>query len=111
MKKGTIDIFTKVSMLYDIHGDLINYMFINLDNTDRAVSYNRIEEFEHFFSLVSRFAKVGYVKFDLLNHDGYAIGQWYQNLGEKDGTPLSEIIGVYKHIHPDRKSVGRERVC
>ena len=36
MKKGTIDIFTKVSMLYDIHGDLINYMFINLDNTDRV---------------------------------------------------------------------------
>ena len=106
MKKGTIDIFTKVSMLYDIHGDLINYMFINLDNTDRAVAYNRIEEFEHFFSLVSRFAKVGYVKFDLLNHDGYAIGQWYQNLGEKDGTPLSEIIGVYKHIHPeDRKAM------
>ena len=40
-------------------------MFINLDNTDKAVAYNRIEEFEHFFSLVSRFAKVGYAKFDL----------------------------------------------
>ena len=44
-------------MLYDIYGDLINYMFINLDNTDK--SNNRIEEFEHFFSLVSRFPKVG----------------------------------------------------
>lgn len=105
-KNGTIDIFTKVSMLYDIHGDLINYMFINLDNTDKAVAYNRIEEFEHFFSLVSRFAKVGYVKFDLLSCEGYAIGQWYQNLGEKDGTPLSEVIGVYEHIHPeDRKAM------
>lgn len=106
VKKGTIDIFTKVSMLYDIHGDLINYLFINLDNTDKAVAYNRIEEFEYFFSLVSRFAKVGYVKFDLLSREGDAIGQWYQNLGEKDGTPLSEVIGVYRHIHPeDRKAM------
>lgn len=39
MKNGTIDIFTKVCMLYDIYGDLINYMFINLDNTDKAVAY------------------------------------------------------------------------
>lgn len=105
-KSGTIDIFTKVSMLYDIHGDLINYMFINLDNTDKAVAYNRIEEFEHFFSLVSRFAKVGYAKFDLLSCEGYAIDQWYQNLGEKEGTPLSEVIGVYNRIHPeDRKAM------
>lgn len=100
-KSGTIDLFTKVSMLYDAHGNLINYMFINLDNTDKAIAYNRIEEFEHFFSLVSRFAKVGYAKFDLLSRDGYAIDQWYRNLGEKEGTPLSQVIGIYNYIHPD----------
>ncbi|WP_298553676.1 ATP-binding protein [uncultured Parabacteroides sp.] len=105
VKSGTIDLFTKVSMLYDIHGDLINYMFINLDNTDKALAYNRIEEFEHFFSLVSRFAKVGYAKFDLLSRDGYAIDQWYQNLGEKEGTPLPEVIGVYNRIHPEDRRV------
>ena len=105
MKNGTIDIFTKVCMLYDIYGDLINYMFINLDNTDKAVAYNRIEEFEHFFSLVSRFAKVGYAKFDLLTREGYAIDQWYQNLGEKEGVPLSEVIGVYSQIHPEDRKV------
>ena len=105
MKNGTIDIFTKVCMLYDIYGDLINYMFINLDNTDKAVAYNRIEEFEHFFSLVSRFAKVGYAKFDLLTREGYAIDQWYQNLGEKEGVPLLEVIGVYSQIHPEDRKV------
>ncbi len=104
-KSGTIDLFTKVSMLYDAHGSLINYLFINLDNTDKAVAYSRIEEFEHFFSLVSRFAKVGYAKFDLLSRDGYAINQWYQNLGEKEGTPLSKIIGVYNHVHPEDRKV------
>ena len=104
MKNGTIDIFTKVCMLYDIYGDLINYMFINLDNTDKAVAYNRIEEFEHFFSLVSRFAKVGYAKLNLLNRKGYAIKQWYKNLGEEEDTLLDEVVGVYTHMHPeDRK--------
>ena len=104
-KKGALDILTKVSMLYDTNGDLINYMLINLDNTDKTVAYNRIEEFEHFFSLVSRFAKVGYAKFDLQSNEGYAIDQWYQNLGEVEGTPLSEVIGVYDHVHPEDRKV------
>ena len=104
-KKGSLDILTKVSMLYDTNGDLINYMLINLDNTDKTVAYNRIEEFEHFFSLVSRFAKVGYAKFDLQSNEGYAIDQWYQNLGEVEGTPLSEVIGVYDHVHPEDRKV------
>lgn len=104
-KSGTIDLYTKASMLYDVHGELINYLFINLDNTDKTVAYNRIEEFEHFFSLVSRFAKVGYAKFDLISCDGYAIDQWYHNLGEKEGTPLSEVIGKYNNIHPEDRQV------
>lgn len=100
-KYGMIDLLTKVSMLYDNKGELINYLFINLDNTDKTIAYNRIEEFEYFFTLVSRYAKVGYAKFDLLSREGYAISQWYHNLGEKDGTPLSKIIGKYDAVHPD----------
>lgn len=107
VKDGNLDIFTRVSMLYDTHGELTNYLLINLDNTDKTVAYNRIEEFEHFFRLVSRFAKVGYAKFDLNTCEGFAIDQWYQNLGEKEGTPLQEIVGVYNHVHPD----DREALC
>ncbi len=104
-KNDSIDLITKVSMLYDNKGELINYLFINLDNTDKTIAYNRIEEFEYFFTLVSRYAKVGYAKFDLLTREGYAISQWYQNLGEKDGTPLPEIIGNYKSVHPEDRAV------
>lgn len=104
-KNGVIDLITKVSMLYDSKGELINYLFINLDNTDKMVAYNRIEEFEYFFTLVSHYAKVGYAKFDLLTREGYAISQWYQNLGEQDGTPLEQIIGVYSAVHPEDRKV------
>lgn len=104
-KDGTIDLLTKVSMLYDSHGELINYLFINLDDTDKTIAYNRIEEFEYFFTLVSQYAKVGYAKFDLLTHEGYAISQWYRNLGEKEGTPLPQIIGYYNAVHPDDRKV------
>ena len=104
-REGSIDVFTKVSMLYDTHGKLINYLFINLDNTDKTVAFNRIEEFEHFFRLVSRYAKVGYAKFNIQTFEGYAISQWYQNLGEKEGTPLSAVIGVYGAMHPDDRAV------
>ncbi len=46
-----------------------------------------LEEFESSFSLVSRFGKVGYARFDLVTRDGYAVPQWYHNLGEESDTP------------------------
>lgn len=101
VKEGSIDISTKASMLYDSKGELINYVLINLDNTEKTVAYNRIEEFEKFFELVSEFGKVGYAKFYLKKSGGYASNQWYQNLGEKVGRPLDEIVAHYEHIHPD----------
>lgn len=100
-KEGTLDLSTKITMLYDSQGQLTNYLFINLDNTEKAIAYNRIEEFETFFNLVSEYAKVGYAKFDLASRTGSAVTQWYRNLGEEDGTPLEQIIGIYRHIHPD----------
>lgn len=104
-KEGSIDIITKVSMLYDSKNELVNYMLINLDNTEKLIAQHRIEEFENMFSLVSNYAKAGYAKFDLISGDGYAITQWYHNLGEKEETPLNEIIGVYNHVHEDDRKV------
>ena len=49
---------------------------------------NRIRDFENFFLMISDYAKVGYAKLNLLNRKGYAIKQWYKNLGEEEDTPL-----------------------
>lgn len=65
-----------------------------------------IAEFESSFSLVSRFGKVGYCRFDLVSKEGYGVPQWYYNLGEKEDTPLDQILGVYKHVNSsDRAEV------
>ena len=101
MKSGYIDLYTKVSMLYDSRGNLINYLFINIDNTEINNAYSKIAEFENSFSLVSRFGKVGYCKFDVVTREGYGVPQWYRNLGEDENTPLSRIIGVYEHVHEE----------
>ena len=47
-------------MLYDMYGELINFVVINIDNTEINEAYSRLAEFESSFSLVSRFGKVGY---------------------------------------------------
>lgn len=100
-KVGEMDIVTKASILYDQRGEPSSYLLINLDNTEKMIAYNRISEFENVFTLVSVYAKVGYALYDLYTFDGYAIKQWYENMGEKDGTPLSQIIGIYSYIHPN----------
>lgn len=100
-KEGILDLSSKITMLYDSQGELTNYLFINIDNTEKMIAYNRIEEFETFFNLISEYAKVGYAKFNLSSRTGSAVTQWYRNLGEENGTPLEQIIGIYRHIHPE----------
>ena len=97
---GFIDLTTKVTTLYDHNHEPINYLLINVDKTEDTIAYNKIQEFESFFDLVGDYAKVGYAHFDALSRDGYALRSWYRNVGEEEGTPLPEIIGIHSHFHP-----------
>ena len=103
-RRDTIDIYTKVSKLYDNEGNFNGYILISIDNTEQIDAMNRIRDFENFFLMISDYAKVGYAKLNLLNRKGYAIKQWYKNLGEEEDIPLSEVVAVYSQMHPeDRK--------
>ena len=105
-RRDTIDIYTKVSKLYDNEGNFNGYILISIDNTEQIDAMNRIRDFENFFLLISDYAKVGYAKLNLLNRKGYAIKQWYKNLGEEEDTPLADVVGVYRNMHPE----DRERI-
>ena len=102
---GFIDLTTKVTTLYDHNHEPINYLLINVDKTEDTIAYNKIQEFESFFALVGDYAKVGYAHFDALSRDGYALRSWYRNVGEEEGTPLPEIIGIHSHFHPEDRAV------
>lgn len=105
-KSNTIELYTKVSKLFDSQGDFNGYVLINIDNTERIDAINRIRDFENFFLLISDYAKVGYAKLNLLTKHGYAIKQWYKNMGEPEDIPLSAVVGVYDKMHPeDRQKV------
>lgn len=100
-RTGTISLISKFAPLYDALGNLINIFLINIDNTETTNAYSKIQDFEEFFTLIGNYAKVGYAHFNALKCDGYAVNSWYRNVGEKEGTPLNEIIKVHSHFHPD----------
>ncbi|EOS16485.1 sensor histidine kinase [Phocaeicola sartorii] len=100
-RTGTINLVSKFAPLYDALGNLINILLINIDNTETTNAYSKIQEFEEFFTLIGNYAKVGYAHFNALTCDGYAVNSWYRNIGEKEGTPLNEIIKAHPHFHPD----------
>lgn len=103
-RSNAIELYSKVSKLYDNEGNFSGYILISIDNTERIDAMNRIRDFENFFLMISDYAKVGYAKLNLLNRKGYAIKQWYKNLGEEEDTLLDEVVGVYTHMRPeDRK--------
>ena len=100
-RTGTLSLISKFAPLYDALGNLINILLINIDNTETTNAYSKIQDFEEFFTLIGNYAKVGYAHFNALKCDGYAVNSWYRNIGEKEGTPLNEIIKVHSHFHPD----------
>ena len=100
-RTGTISLISKFAPLYDALGNLINILLINIDNTETTNAYSKIQDFEEIFTLIGNYAKVGYAHFNALKCDGYAVNSWYRNIGEKEGTPLNEIIKVHSHFHPD----------
>lgn len=102
----SVELYVKVSKLYDNEGNFNGYVQINIDNTEHIDRMNRIRDFENFFLLVSDYAKVGYTKFNILKKKGYAIKQWYKNMGESEDLPLDKIVGIYSKMHPsDRKLI------
>ena len=54
--------------------------------------------------MISDYAKVGYAKLNLLTREGYAIKQWYKNMGEDEDTPLADVVGVYDKMHPEDRA-------
>ena len=103
---NVIDLYTKVSKIYDSEGNFNGYILISIDNTERMDAMKRIRDFENFFLLISDYAKVGYAKLNLIDRKGYAIKQWYKNMGEDEEIPLSDVVGVYSKMHPeDRKCI------
>ena len=66
-KRGGIELYTKISKLYDKQGDNNGFVL---------------------------------AKLNLLTRNGYAIKQWYNNMGEDEDTPLVEVVGIYNKMHP-----------
>ena len=104
-REGIINLTTKVTALYDSQNRFINYLFINIDTTETTNAYTKIQEFENLFLLIGDYAKVGFAHFNVLTRDGYAQNTWYRNLGEKEGIPMPEVIGVYAHVVPEDQAV------
>ena len=102
---GFINLTTRITTLYDHDRQPINYLLINVDKTENTIAYNKIQEFKNFYELVGDYAKVGYAHFDALSRNGYALSSWYKNVGEEEGTPLPEIIGIHSHFHPEDRAV------
>ncbi|WP_455671459.1 sensor histidine kinase [Phocaeicola sp.] len=101
MRTDSIDLTSKAIPIFDAMGKLVNVLVANIDNTETNRAYNKIQEFEENFRLVGDYAKVGYARFNALTRSGHAMNSWYRNVGEKEGTPLNEIIRIHSNFHPE----------
>lgn len=109
-RDGVISLTTKATALYDTDNQFINYLFINIDTTETTNAYTKIQEFENLFLLIGDYAKVGFAHFNVVTREGYAQDTWYKNLGEKEGTPMPQVIGVYSNVHPEDRAVLKDFV-
>lgn len=66
---------------------------------------NRVSEFEALFRIISEYAQVGYANYNLYNKEGYAQNVWLRNYGEADSAQIGDVIGKYRHIHPEDRKI------
>lgn len=88
-------------LIYNTPGDDDELVILLEDITDATRSREQLDDFENLFSLVSDFAHVSCVNYNLLTGEGYTKGPWVQNYGEREDTPVSQIIGTWQYVHPD----------
>lgn len=100
-RTDSIDCMARIRFLYNRKGEVENMLVINIDNTEFNRTSNRVAQFEDMFHHISTFARVGYACYNLLDRQGYAQGVWHENYGETADTPLNEIIGKYRYLHPE----------
>lgn len=102
IRKDVMNLTTKIAPVFDKQNNIRNFIFINIDETDTTGAYKRIQEFEEYFSLIADSAKVGYFKWNLIKQEGFAISQWFKNLGKPANSLMSENFAeIYDNLHPE----------
>ena len=110
-RSGYIDWTARIRCLYNDTGEITHYLLINIDNTELRQTQDRLTEFEALFRLISEYAQVGYTNYNLCNKKGYAQSVWLRNYGEADTAAIGDVIGKYRHIHPDDRTVLLNRLA
>ena len=110
-RSGYIDWTARIRCLYNDTGEITHYLLINIDNTELRQTQDRLTEFEALFRLISEYAQVGYTNYNLCNKEGYAQSVWLRNYGEADTAAIGDVIGKYRHIHPDDRTVLLNRLA
>lgn len=110
-RSGYIDWTARIRCLYNDTGEITHYLLINIDNTELRQTQDRLTEFETPFRLISEYAQVGYTNYNLCNKKGYAQGVWLRNYGEPDTAAIGDVIGKYRRVHPDDRTVLLNRLA
>ncbi len=94
----------KGTVLRDKNDDIGGYMLVSSDNTATSNTFQRIREFEDFFTYIAEFAGIGVYKWNPIKQTGFAIEQWFKNMNEEKRN-LKDIISIYKSIHSDDRQI------
>lgn len=92
----------KIVPIFDENRKIQNYLFININNTETTNAYQRIQEFEAYFSMIANLAKVGYFKWNLTTKEGFGISQWFTSLGKPANSLMTDdLADMYSQLHPE----------
>ncbi|MDR2969698.1 MAG: PAS domain-containing protein [Tannerellaceae bacterium] len=92
----------KIAPIFDDNRHVLYHMLLIINNTDTTNAYLKIQEFEEYFSLINNLAKVGYFRWNLSTNEGFAISQWFINLGKPSASQMTEDMeNIYGNLHPE----------
>lgn len=107
-RHGVLKLQSSGTPILDSNNKIQYYLLVHVDDTDNNQTRNKVSDFENFFSAISKFASIGYCKWDIIAQTGFAIDQWFINFGEEPGTDISLVFNNHQCVHPsDRQKLFR----
>jgi signal transduction histidine kinase len=104
-RTGIVSMSCKTFRLFNEKNRDIGFMLISLPDDDKIISIKHKYDFEDFFNLISEYAKIGYAKYNIITGEGYAINQWYKNIGIEVKGQIKNFLNSYDNLSKEDREI------
>lgn len=100
--QGSKELIVRGTPIFDVNGQIENYLLVVVDNTESNYTHNKLNRFESLFNSIAKVSEIGIFQWDSDVKTFFGTPQWFHNLCQ---TPkmIGDIMEAHSLVHVDDK--------